>query len=79
MDDQAVATEAAAHDVVAHPLSVFFLGDPELAHRGLVLGYGAYNFRQLREGASKLATALKTVARNSRRDSRTLRARSLIA
>jgi GntR family transcriptional regulator / MocR family aminotransferase len=79
VDDQDVATEAAAYDIVAHPLSAFFLGDPKLARGGLVLGYGAYNFRQLREGASKLAAALKSVARKSRRDGRMLRARSLIA
>jgi len=64
--------------VVAHPLSVFFLGDAARAKHGLVLGYGAYNPRQLREGAGKLATALKAVARNSRsRDSHSLRARSI--
>ena len=73
IDDQAVAAEAYAHDIVAHPLSIFFLGEPALAQRGLVLGYGAYNVRQLREGASKLATALKTVVRKSEsRDSRRL-------
>jgi len=80
VDDQAVATEAAAQGIVAHPLSAFFLGEAALAQRGLVLGYGAYNVRQLREGVSKLTIALKTVARNSRnQDSRNLRVRSLIA
>ena len=80
IDDRVVAAAAAAHDVVAHPLSVFFLGEAALAKRGLVLGYGAYNLRQLRESAGKLAIALKTVAHNSRnRDSHNLRVRSLIA
>ena len=80
IDDRVVAEEAANHDIVAHPLSSFFLGDPELARGGLVLGYGAYNSRQLREGAGKLAAALKTVARNpSNRDRRMLRTRVLIA
>ncbi len=77
IDDRVVAAEAAAHDVVAHPLSVFFLGEADQAQSGLVLGYGAYNVRQLREGARKLGVALKTVARNSgKRDGRR---RSLIA
>jgi GntR family transcriptional regulator/MocR family aminotransferase len=76
-DDRAVAAEAAAQDIVAHPLSVFFVGNADLAKRGLVLGYGAYNVRQIREGARKLTAALKTVARNSRsREHSTVRARS---
>jgi len=66
LDDRVVAAAAAAQDVVAHPLSHFFLGEAARAKHGLVLGYGAYNLRQLREAAGKLATALKTVARNSR-------------
>ena len=44
----------------------FWVTLPE-RNTGLVLGYGAYNPRQLREAAGKLTTALKTVARNSRR------------
>lgn len=80
IDDRAVAAEAAARDIVAHPLSVFYLGEAALAKGGLVLGYGAYNVRQLREAANKLAAALKTVARNSKsQESSKLRARALIA
>ena len=77
IDDRAVAAEVAAQDVVAHPLSVFFLGEAALAKRGLVLGYGAYNIRQLREGANRLAMAVKTVAR--KRGSREDQRRSRIA
>jgi GntR family transcriptional regulator/MocR family aminotransferase len=77
LDDRAVVTEAAAQDIVAHPLSAFFLGEETRAQSGLVLGYGAYNVRQIREGARKLGAALKMVARNSRRQESTLR--SLIA
>lgn len=78
VDDRAVAAAAAALDLVAHPLSVFFLGEAERAQRGLVLGYGAYSVRQLREGASKLTTALKKVARNvSNREGSKFRAQSI--
>ena len=65
LDDKAVAREALTQGVVAHALSSYFLGDAAHAPRGLVLGYGAYGPRQLREGANKLAIALKAVARNS--------------
>lgn len=70
IDDRAVAAEASARDVVAHPLTVFYMGEPGLARRGLVLGYGAYNVRQIREAAGKLAIALKSVARGSKRPAR---------
>ena len=66
IDDRAVADEAFAQGIVAHPLSTFFLGEPALAQQGLVLGYGAYNPRQLRQGAIKLAKALQTVMRRPR-------------
>jgi GntR family transcriptional regulator/MocR family aminotransferase len=80
IEDRAVAAEAAAGDVVAHPLSVFYLGEATRAKNGLVLGYGAYNLRQLREAANKLTAALKAVARNSKnRESGKLRPRALIA
>src|SRR5215813_3287096 len=68
IDDRAVAKEALALGVVAHPLSAFYLGDTARARHGLVLGYGAYNVRQIREGVAILATALRTVARPSRRN-----------
>jgi GntR family transcriptional regulator / MocR family aminotransferase len=61
-DDRAVAREAATHGVVVHPLSAFSVGEPVLSRRGLVVGYGAYNVRQIKEAAGKLAVALKTVA-----------------
>jgi GntR family transcriptional regulator / MocR family aminotransferase len=61
-DDSAVAREAAMQDVVVHPLSAFSVDDQGFPRRGLVLGYGAYNARQIKEAAAKLAVALKTVA-----------------
>lgn len=67
IDDRAVAAAATARDVVAQPLSAFFLGEGPRAQSGLVLGYGAYNLRQIREGARKLGAALRTVARDSRK------------
>jgi len=73
IDDRAVSDEAERLGIVAHPLSIFFLGERAQAQCGLVLGYGAYNVRQLREAAGKLATALKAVARKSgSRDGRRL-------
>ncbi len=65
-DDRAVTREAAEHGVVAHPLSAFNVGGTGFPRRGLVLGYGAYNVRQIKEAAGKLAVALKTAARVSK-------------
>ena len=65
LDDRAVSAEALKQGIVAHPLSTFFLKEAPLARSGLVLGYGAYNARQLRDAASKLGTALKSVAQAS--------------
>ncbi|HKE59472.1 MAG TPA: PLP-dependent aminotransferase family protein [Pyrinomonadaceae bacterium] len=73
LDDKEVAAEALAQGVVAYPLSAFYLGQPNQARSGLVLGYGAYNVRQIREAARKLAVAVKTVARANTRDGRPLR------
>jgi GntR family transcriptional regulator/MocR family aminotransferase len=70
-DDKAVAGAAAAQGVVVHPLSAFSVGQPIHTRRGLVLGYGAYSVRQIKEAAGKLAVAFKTAARvPKRRESR---------
>ncbi len=61
-DDRAVAREAATHGVVVDPLSAYSVGGQEFPRCGLVLGYGAYNVRQIKEAAGKLAVALKAVA-----------------
>ncbi|HEX3086900.1 MAG TPA: PLP-dependent aminotransferase family protein [Pyrinomonadaceae bacterium] len=66
IDDQAVAEEAIRLGIFAQALSTFYQGEPALAHRGLVLGYGAYQPQQLREGAIQLAKALHNVRRKSK-------------
>jgi len=70
LDDRAVAAEARANDVIAHPLSAFYMGDPALARPGLVLGYGAYNVRQIKHAAGKLVQAVQKVARLTSREPR---------
>ena len=59
LDDKAMAAEAAAQGVVVEPLSAFSTGETASARRGLILGYGAYSVRQIREATNKLASALK--------------------
>lgn len=67
VDDAAVAREARARGVQAQPLSSFA---PEAcatkARGGLVLGYAAYNERETRDGAQKLAEALRAATRAAR-------------
>jgi GntR family transcriptional regulator/MocR family aminotransferase len=65
LDDRAVSAEALEQGVVAHPLSTFFLKEASLVRSGLVLGYGAYNAQQIRDAASRLGAAMKTVARGA--------------
>ena len=59
LDDKAMAREAAAHGVVVKPLSAFTEEETVPVRRGLVLGYGAYSLRQIKEATNKLAVALK--------------------
>lgn len=59
LDDKAVAREAAAQGVVVEPLSAFAEVEPVPLRGGLVLGYGAYSVRQIKEATHKLAVALK--------------------
>jgi GntR family transcriptional regulator / MocR family aminotransferase len=76
LDDQAVSREALGLGVVAHPLSAFRVDESVAPRSGLILGYGAYNVRQIKEAASKLAIALSNISRvagtsqNRRRASR---------
>ena len=55
---------AAAHGVEAQPLSSFHLKRP--ARPGLVLGYAAYDEREIRDGVKRLSAALRSLvgARN---------------
>jgi GntR family transcriptional regulator / MocR family aminotransferase len=64
-DDRVVSAEARANDVMAHPLSAFYMGDPAMARPGLVLGYGAYNVRQIKDAARRLIQAVEKVARQT--------------
>jgi GntR family transcriptional regulator/MocR family aminotransferase len=64
VDDADAARAAAAHGVEAQPLSSFHLRRP--TRPGLVLGYAAYDEREIREGVRKLSAALRSLvgARN---------------
>src|SRR5262249_1460081 len=66
IDDRAVSREAAELGVVAQPLSAFRVDESVAVRSGLILGYGAYNIRQIKEAARKLGTALKNVSRVAR-------------
>jgi GntR family transcriptional regulator/MocR family aminotransferase len=65
VDDRAAGRAACDHDVDAWPLSSFCMHPPERG--GLLLGYSAWTPREIREGARKLAAALRTVVTPKRR------------
>ncbi|HEY7392080.1 MAG TPA: PLP-dependent aminotransferase family protein [Bryobacteraceae bacterium] len=56
-DDAAISAQAAAAGVIAPPLSAYSM--EARLRPGLLLGYTAYNLRQIREGARKLAAVLQ--------------------
>ncbi|MFL6229432.1 MAG: PLP-dependent aminotransferase family protein [Pyrinomonadaceae bacterium] len=60
LDDQAVAREALARGVEARALSSFYAG--KAPRGGLELGYAAFNQRELRRGAARLAEAIRSCA-----------------
>jgi len=66
IDDRAVSREAAELGVVAQPISAFRVDESVAVRSGLILGYGAYNIRQIKEAARKLGAALKNVSRVAR-------------
>jgi GntR family transcriptional regulator/MocR family aminotransferase len=66
LDDLAVRREAKELGVVAQPISAFRVDESVAPRTGLILGYGAYNIRQIKEGARKLGIALKNVSRVAR-------------
>jgi GntR family transcriptional regulator/MocR family aminotransferase len=51
-DDVAVSRRAAEKSISAMPLSICYLKPP--ARRGLILGYGGANARQIHDGIHKL-------------------------
>ncbi len=57
MDDQAVARQAALHDVEVTPLSKF--SNASMARPGLLLGYAGVNEAQIWAGAHRLASAIR--------------------
>ena len=58
MSDQAASQAAAAHGVVAPPLSACYM--EAKCEGGLLLGYAALSTRQIWEGVRRLATALRS-------------------
>ena len=66
VDDAAASRAAVAAGVQTQPLSAFAL-ERHYRRGGLLLGYAAYNEREIRDGVRKLATALSDVMRSTRR------------
>jgi GntR family transcriptional regulator/MocR family aminotransferase len=62
IEDRLVSQVASAGGVEAQPLSGFHLTRP--ARGGLVLGYAAYDQQEIRQGAKKLAIALRKAVGN---------------
>jgi len=56
IDDKMVSATLKERGVLAAPLSVYFLDPPESG--GLLLGYTAFDRRQMRAGVKLLKTAL---------------------
>lgn len=57
IDDRAVSDEAAAHGIIARPLSRYYMEGPTL--RGLLLGYAAVPPDLIRSGVRTLAHAIR--------------------
>ena len=66
VDDAAASRAAVAGGVQTQPLSAFAL-ERHYRRGGLLLGYAAYNEREIREGVRKLGAILRDVVRGSRR------------
>jgi len=56
-DDVAVSRRAAEKGISAMPLSICYLNPP--ARRGLILGYGGANARQIHDGIRKLRMSVQ--------------------
>jgi GntR family transcriptional regulator / MocR family aminotransferase len=59
MDDLSVARKAADFDLELTPVSNFAI-EP-LARKGLLLGYGGYSVQEIKDGARRLGTLLRSV------------------
>jgi GntR family transcriptional regulator/MocR family aminotransferase len=62
VDDREVSREAAARGVDAQPLSTYYLDQPRRG--GLLLGYAAYNEKEIWAGAHALAAACRAVSQS---------------
>ena len=60
-DDQAIAQLAAQHQVIAHPLSHYYIEPGE--QRGLLLGYTSVSIPAIRAGVRRLVAALSSSMR----------------
>lgn len=63
-DDEAIASEALTHGVIARPLSLYSLKSPP--PRGLVLGYGAVSEEEIHESFGRLAKVIERMVLASR-------------
>ena len=66
MDDRAASNACVEAGIQTLPLSAFAFG-PHYRRGGLILGYAAFNEREIRAGVRKLADVLRNVARAGRR------------
>jgi len=60
MDDLALARRAAAHGLNLWPVSSFSI-KPSSTRKGLVLGYGEYSVKAIKDGVRRLAAAMRSV------------------
>ncbi|HKC64472.1 MAG TPA: PLP-dependent aminotransferase family protein [Pyrinomonadaceae bacterium] len=65
LDDKEVSHAAAAHNVEARPLSIFYAEKPPRG--GLELGYAAFNRYEIRRGAVQLSAAIRSCIEMNRR------------
>jgi GntR family transcriptional regulator / MocR family aminotransferase len=66
VDDQALAACLREHGIVAAPLSVHYLGEPP-RRRGLVLGFGGSQERQMADAAKRMAEVIRGFVGGTRR------------
>ena len=57
LDDREVSREAASRGLESRPMSLFYAGEPGRA--GVILGYAAFNEREIRRGAVEFAAAVR--------------------
>ena len=60
MDDLALVGQAVAHGLNLWPVSSFRM-EPSATRKGLVLGYGEYSVKAIRDGVRRLAAAMRSL------------------